>query len=82
MVLKKDCCEVGMKNEVCLARFCKASPLDKRPFVRRSIEESGYCVVFFYLGVCHKRQSIVFLDEILVRRVLFTPKTRLNWDDN
>ena len=53
MVLKKGCCEAGMKKEVCLARFCKAVPPEKRPFVKRSIDESGYCVEFVYLGVCH-----------------------------
>ena len=65
-----------MKKEVCFARFCKAGPLDKRPFVKRSIDEPGYCVEFLYLRVCHRRQSVVFLDEILVRRVLFKPETQ------
>ena len=71
-----------MKKEVCFAKFCKAGPLDKRPFVKRSIDESAHCVEFLYLRVCHQRQSVVLLDEILVRRVLFTLETRLNWDDN
>ena len=52
-----------MKKKVCLARFCKAGPLDKGPFVKRSIDESGYCVEFLYLRVCYQRQTEVFLDD-------------------
>ena len=57
-------------------RSCKDSPPDKRPFVKRSIDESAYCVEFLYLRVCHQGHSAVSLDEILVRRVLFAPETR------
>ena len=69
-----------MKIEVCFARVCKDGPPDKRPFVKRSIDESAYCVEFLYLRVCRQRHSVVSLDEILVRRVLFAPEIKLNWD--
>ena len=67
-----------MKKEVCFARVCKDGPPDKRPFVKKSIDESAYWVEFPYLRVCHQRHSVVSLDEILVHWVLFTPETRLN----
>ena len=63
-----------MKKEVSFARDYKDGLPEKRPLVKRSIDESAHCVEFLYLRVCHQGHSVIPVDEILVRRELFVPK--------